>query len=144
MNYLENLVIYFSNLSAFYIFSVATSVAVVLLTLYLGIVTRFSNGITEQTDNKSQNTLSTDGGPDSDENDSENENLKIESVRQLKSAKLKCLEQQLTDEQRQYEKEIEKAQLSAIFELLKEQSERFELGSNLNENDLKEQLTLYR
>lgn len=53
MKNLENLLIYFSNLSAFYIFSVATSIAVVLLTIYLGIVTRYSTGINDQTDTKS-------------------------------------------------------------------------------------------
>ncbi|XP_021707411.1 uncharacterized protein LOC5575323 isoform X2 [Aedes aegypti] len=145
MKYLENLLIYFSNLSAFYIFSVATSIAVVLLTIYLGIVTRFANGTNEQAERKTsrptQNGSSTGDGSDSD---STNENLRIESVRQLKSAKLKSLEQQLTDEQREAEKEIEKAQLSAIFELLKKQSEKFDGDANLNEDDLKEQLTLYR
>lgn len=39
---------------------------------------------------------------------------------------------------------MEKAQLSAIFELLKQQSEKFDLCADLNEDDLKEQLTLYR
>uniref|UniRef100_A0A1W7R853 Protein with signal anchor n=1 Tax=Aedes albopictus TaxID=7160 RepID=A0A1W7R853_AEDAL len=147
MKYLENLMIYFGNLSAFYIFSVATSIAVVLLTIYLGIVTRLTNGSPEQADkksfHKSQNQSST-GGDGTDDSDSENENLRIESLRQLKSAKLKSIERRLTDEQRQAEKEMEKAQLSAIFELLKQQSEKFDLCADLNEDDLKEQLTLYR
>ncbi|XP_065089031.1 uncharacterized protein LOC135710393 [Ochlerotatus camptorhynchus] len=147
MKNLENLLIYFSNLSAFYIFSVATSIAVVLLTVYLGIVTRYSTGINDQADTKSQHQPQshlTTHDSDSEEAGSEDERLRIESVRQLKSAKLKSLEKQLTDEQRQAEKEIEKAQLAAIFELLKKQSERFDSESNLNEDDLKEQLSLYR
>uniref|UniRef100_A0A182PVS3 J domain-containing protein n=1 Tax=Anopheles epiroticus TaxID=199890 RepID=A0A182PVS3_9DIPT len=80
--------------------------------------------------------------PDSEqeEENERNRRLHIESLGQLKSAKLKSIEKSLTEEQRQAEKEIERAQLAAIFELLKKQTD----SSNLNEDDLKEQLSLYR
>ncbi|XP_050097206.1 uncharacterized protein LOC126578562 isoform X1 [Anopheles aquasalis] len=79
---------------------------------------------------------------DSDDDSSEcsKERLPIETLGQLKSAKLKSIENSLTDEQRKAEKEIERAQLAAIFELLKQQAD----SSNLDEDDLKEQLSLYR
>uniref|UniRef100_A0A182JFA2 Uncharacterized protein n=1 Tax=Anopheles atroparvus TaxID=41427 RepID=A0A182JFA2_ANOAO len=80
-----------------------------------------------------------DGSNDSDE-DERSRRMHIESLGQLKSAKLKSIESTLTEEQRKAEKEIERAQLAAIFELLKKQTE----SSNLNEEDLKEQLSLYR
>ncbi|XP_055629401.1 uncharacterized protein LOC129770528 [Toxorhynchites rutilus septentrionalis] len=139
MKYLENLLIYFSNLSTFYIFSVAISVAVVVLTIYLGAATQCTNG-TVDTDSKSQILNDSDFGDDNFTDDSP----KIESVRQLKSAKLKSFEKTLTAEQIEAEKEIERKQLAAIFELLKKQNEEFSLEPSLDENGLKEQLSLYR
>ncbi|XP_055589550.1 matrix-remodeling-associated protein 7 isoform X2 [Uranotaenia lowii] len=139
MNNLENLVIYFSNLSAFYIFSIAISVAVVILTVYLGWITRSEDAAKNydpmEDHSKVQNEC---------EESSEDESLRIESMGQLKSARIRSLENTLTNEQREEEKKIECEQLAAIFELLKKQNEDFSLGSDINEQDLKEQLTLYR
>ncbi|XP_058460704.1 uncharacterized protein LOC131436175 isoform X1 [Malaya genurostris] len=147
MNYIENLMIFFSNLSTFYIFSIATSVAVVVLTIYIGIVTRLTNGasVTEEStsQHRTENQSIQSNDSETDEN-SEDEDVKIESVRQLKSAKLKSLEKTLTDEQREAEKEIEKVQLAAIFDLLRKQNEEFSIDSALNEDELQEQLSLYR
>uniref|UniRef100_A0A182JRE3 J domain-containing protein n=1 Tax=Anopheles christyi TaxID=43041 RepID=A0A182JRE3_9DIPT len=80
--------------------------------------------------------------PDSEmeEENERNRRLHIESLGQLKSAKLKSIEKSLTEEQRKAEKEIEQTQLAAIYELLKKQAD----SSNLNEDDLKKQLSLYR
>ncbi|XP_052891943.1 uncharacterized protein LOC128299860 [Anopheles moucheti] len=166
MDYVENLLIYARNLSPFYIFSMVISLSVVLLTAYLGFSgctatlnhderneqqqSNSSHGKTAHNESSTQNTndLSDDSGEDHS-NDSEqeqqreneiNRQLHIESLGQLKSAKLKSIEKSLTNEQRQAEKEIERAQLAAIFELLKKQAD----CSNLNEEDLKEQLSLYR
>ncbi|XP_058460705.1 uncharacterized protein LOC131436175 isoform X2 [Malaya genurostris] len=145
MNYIENLMIFFSNLSTFYIFSIATSVAVVVLTIYIGIVTRLTNGasVTEESTSQHRTESIQSNDSETDEN-SEDEDVKIESVRQLKSAKLKSLEKTLTDEQREAEKEIEKVQLAAIFDLLRKQNEEFSIDSALNEDELQEQLSLYR
>ncbi|XP_053659925.1 uncharacterized protein LOC128708969 [Anopheles marshallii] len=170
MNYVENLLIYARNLSPFYIFSMVISLCVVLLTGYLGFTgctatldhderneqQQNSSGSHDKTAHIKTSTQNTndlsDRSDDSTEdhsNDSEQEQqreneinlqLHIESLGQLKSAKLKSIEKSLTDEQRQAEKEIERAQLAAIFELLKKQAD----CSNLNEEDLKEQLSLYR
>ncbi|XP_052872081.1 uncharacterized protein LOC128277635 [Anopheles cruzii] len=165
MNYIENLLIYARNLSPFYIFSMAISIFAVLLTAYFGITgctatlddgASSSDGRprkkTTSNDNSSHsqpqehaNTTddSADEAPTSDSEDSADgmhERMHIESLRQLKSAKLKSIENSLTEEQRKAEKEIERAQLAAIFELLKQQTE----SSNLDEEDLKEQLSLYR
>ncbi|KAL1401438.1 hypothetical protein pipiens_020035 [Culex pipiens pipiens] len=149
MNYLENLLIYFSNLSTFYIFSVAISVAVVILTIYIGMVTRFTLGTSGEVtvDSKHQKSVSGGGSGDGDEGSDASDDddfRRIESVGQIKTAKLKSLENTLTDEQRQEEREIERKQLAAIFELLKKQNDEFSLGSNLDEDDLHEQLNLYR
>ncbi|XP_035896969.1 ABC transporter F family member 4 [Anopheles stephensi] len=169
MNYVENLLIYARNLSPFYIFSMVISICVVLLTAYLGFTgctatldqdernevlqqNKSSNNKTERQKKPTQTTNDSDRSEDSSEDsknvseqeqESEDEatrQLHIESLGQLKSAKLKSIEKSLTDEQRQAEKEIERAQLAAIFELLKKQAD----SSNLNEDDLKEQLSLYR
>uniref|UniRef100_A0A8D8GSP7 (northern house mosquito) hypothetical protein n=2 Tax=Culex pipiens TaxID=7175 RepID=A0A8D8GSP7_CULPI len=174
MNYLENLLIYFSNLSTFYIFSVAISVAVVILTIYIGMVTRFTLGTSGEVtvDSKHQvfgicwlalkvilflygtvmilllqKSVSGGGSGDGDDGSDASDDddfRRIESVGQIKTAKLKSLENTLTDEQRQEEREIERKQLAAIFELLKKQNDEFSLGSNLDEDDLHEQLNLYR
>uniref|UniRef100_A0A1Q3G525 Protein with signal anchor n=1 Tax=Culex tarsalis TaxID=7177 RepID=A0A1Q3G525_CULTA len=148
MNYLENLLIYFSNLSTFYIFSVAISVAVVILTIYIGMVTRFTIGTSGEVaiDSKHQKNNSEDSGDGDEGSDGSDDGdfRRIESVSQIKTAKLKSLENSLTDEQRQEEREIERKQLAAIFELLKKQNKEFRLGSNLDEEDLHEQLNLYR
>ncbi|XP_050067753.1 uncharacterized protein LOC126556534 [Anopheles maculipalpis] len=172
MNYVENLLIYARNLSPFYIFSMVISVCVVLLTAYLGFtgcsatldneerneeLHRGRRSSTNKTDRHKKQTVqpnrdsdqsddsSEDSSNESEQKEQESEDeatrqLHIESLGQLKSAKLKSIEKSLTDEQRQAEKEIERAQLAAIFELLKKQAD----SSNLNEDDLKEQLSLYR
>ncbi|XP_055589549.1 uncharacterized protein LOC129741788 isoform X1 [Uranotaenia lowii] len=99
MNNLENLVIYFSNLSAFYIFSIAISVAVVILTVYLGWITRSEDAAKNydpmEDHSKVQNEC---------EESSEDESLRIESMGQLKSARIRSLENTLTNEQREEEK----------------------------------------
>ena len=43
-----------------------------------------------------------------------------------------------------YPSRIEKAQLAAIFELLKKQEDEFNLGNTIREDDVKAQLNLYR
>ncbi|XP_053671473.1 uncharacterized protein LOC128721719 [Anopheles nili] len=166
MNYVENLLIYARNLSPFYIFTMAISFLVVLLTAYFGFsgcsTTTGDDGPGEQLKTKSSSSnkqmsargtvsnnninpkMKDDSSAESvSENDDEDEcenRLHIESLGQLKTAKLKSIENSLTEEQRQAEKEIEQAQLAAIFELLKKQNN----SSNINEEELKEQLSLYR
>ncbi|XP_058053208.1 uncharacterized protein LOC131216851 [Anopheles bellator] len=163
MNYIENLLIYARNLSPFYIFSMAISIFAVLLTAYFGITgctatlddgasssdgrppkkATSNNNSSRKQEHSNTTDDSVDEAPSSDSEESADgmhERMHIESLRQLKSAKLKSIEKSLTEEQRKAEKEIERAQLAAIFELLKQQTE----SSNLDEEDLKEQLSLYR
>ncbi|XP_058117366.1 uncharacterized protein LOC131287281 [Anopheles ziemanni] len=167
MNYVENLLIYVRNLSPFYVVSMVVSILVVILTAYLGLTgcvatlddsqnedgqqkraepkqntTHKSKPPSEPIDSNTSDDSDGDASNDSDDesSDERSRRLHIESLGQLKSAKLKSIESKLTEEQRQAEKEIERAQLAAIFELLKKQTE----SSNLNEEDLKEQLSLYR
>ncbi|XP_041780838.1 uncharacterized protein LOC121598791 [Anopheles merus] len=153
MNYVENLLIYARNLSPFYIFSMVISICVVLLTAYFGFTGCSATLDRDEQPEKNENNHSskskankqTDDAADEPDSELEEENertrrLHIESLGQLKSAKLKSIEKSLTEEQRQAEKEIERAQLAAIFELLKKQAD----SSNINEDDLKEQLSLYR
>ncbi|XP_035785261.1 uncharacterized protein LOC118463088 [Anopheles albimanus] len=156
---LENFLIYLRNLSPFYIFSMAISIFAVLLTAYFGltgcsatldeteasVVGARRNAKSKTKDNITRQAAEVDepaSSSDSDDDSSEGskERLHIETLGQLKSAKLKSIENSLTDEQRKAEKEIERAQLAAIFELLKQQAD----SSNLDEEDLKEQLSLYR
>uniref|UniRef100_A0A182MU72 Matrix-remodeling-associated protein 7 helical domain-containing protein n=1 Tax=Anopheles culicifacies TaxID=139723 RepID=A0A182MU72_9DIPT len=99
--------------------------------------THNDNDLTDQSDDSAEDHSS---DSEQERQNEVNRQLHIESLGQLKSAKLKSLEKSLTEEQRQAEKEIERAQLAAIFELLKQQAD----SSNLNEEDLKEQLSLYR
>ncbi|XP_053688339.1 uncharacterized protein LOC128737673 [Sabethes cyaneus] len=147
MNYLENLVIYFSNLSYFYIFSVVTSVAIVLLTIYMGAGSCLKNAAAEREEKCSESAQKRSvalSDTDEDGDSSDTSDMRIESVRQLKSAKLRSLEDSLTEEQKEVEKEIEKVQLAAIYSLLKKQNEEFCINSNLDEDELQEQLNLYR
>uniref|UniRef100_A0A182QHK4 J domain-containing protein n=1 Tax=Anopheles farauti TaxID=69004 RepID=A0A182QHK4_9DIPT len=138
------------------------SICVVLLTAYLGFTgctarledegarakqqqTKVNRKHTTNEPNFSDSSEDGSNGSEQEEKDEDSETernrrLHIESLGQLKSAKLKSIEKSLTEEQRQAEKEIERAQLAAIFELLKKQAD----SSNLNEDDLKEQLSLYR
>ncbi|XP_055528278.1 uncharacterized protein LOC129720704 [Wyeomyia smithii] len=147
MNYLENLSIYFGNLSCFYIFSLITSVAIVVLTIYMGIATRLTTVTTDNMEarggSSKEKLIVTSSSADESE-DSDTNDMRIESVRQLKTAKLKSLENTLTEEQKEVEKQIEKVQLAAIYDLLKKQNEEFCMNSNLNEDELQEQLSLYR
>uniref|UniRef100_A0A2M4B017 Putative secreted protein n=2 Tax=Anopheles triannulatus TaxID=58253 RepID=A0A2M4B017_9DIPT len=138
----------------------AISIFAVLLTAYFGLTGCSATldeteasvvGPRRNTKSKESNTSARESAEvddesvsssDSDDDSSKGskERLYIETLGQLKSAKLKSIENSLTDEQRKAEKEIERAQLAAIFELLKQQAD----SSNLDEEDLKEQLSLYR
>ncbi|XP_050097207.1 uncharacterized protein LOC126578562 isoform X2 [Anopheles aquasalis] len=158
---LENFFIYVRNLSPFYIFSMVMSIFAVLLTAYFGLTgcsatldeteasvvgarrntkSKTKENITSARDSAELDEPATISDSDDDSSECSKERLPIETLGQLKSAKLKSIENSLTDEQRKAEKEIERAQLAAIFELLKQQAD----SSNLDEDDLKEQLSLYR
>uniref|UniRef100_A0A182RBC9 Matrix-remodeling-associated protein 7 helical domain-containing protein n=1 Tax=Anopheles funestus TaxID=62324 RepID=A0A182RBC9_ANOFN len=99
-----------------------------------------NDDLSDQLDDSAEDCSNNDSEQDQEQENEINRQLHIESLGQLKSAKLKSIEKSLTEEQRQAEKEIERAQLAAIFELLKKQAD----SSNLKEEDLKEQLSLYR
>ncbi|GAB0098064.1 uncharacterized protein DMENIID0001_137550 [Sergentomyia squamirostris] len=64
-------------------------------------------------------------------------------VGKLKYAKLRKMEEELSDEQRAKEDEIQKQQLAAIFELLKKQQEELNTET-ITKDDLNAQLRLYR
>ncbi|EDO64863.1 AGAP012863-PA, partial [Anopheles gambiae str. PEST] len=109
MNYVENLLIYARNLSPFYIFSMVISICVVLLTAYFGFTgcsaTLDRDEQSEKNENNNSSKSQTDDSADEPDSELEEESertrrLHIESLGQLKSAKLKSIEKSLTEEQR--------------------------------------------
>lgn len=61
----------------------------------------------------------------------------------LRSARLKEIEEALTEDQKKSEKEMEQEQLKAIFDLLRKQESDLAMNP-MDEMDLKEQLSMYR
>ncbi|XP_066992115.1 uncharacterized protein [Anabrus simplex] len=119
-SWFSNLCIYCENLSFYYVFSVILSCTAVFVTWWLHepeIVVK----------------------PDLAQGDSNTEREGV--LTQIKRAQQEAILKNMTEEQLQEEREIEKAQLSAIFELLRQQEEKFQVSTM---EELETQLRLYR
>ncbi|XP_049959359.1 uncharacterized protein LOC126475495 [Schistocerca serialis cubense] len=128
----DNFVVYYDNLSMYYVVSVIMSFMALFLAWWYSY---YSNG-TE---------LTSDQALMSENIQCEGAVSKSGLLKKIKLARQEAIEQELaaglTDQQLQQEKETEQAQLAAIFKLLQEQEEKFQVSSM---EELQEQLKLYR
>lgn len=124
---------YYDNLSVYYICTILLSFLAVFVTWWLLDSDRKHP---EDDDNFQNNQQANDPV---EINDSES------ILSQIKMSRHKAIAEELssglTEEQLQQEKETEKKQLEAIFQLLKEQQDKFNVNSM---EELKDQLRLYR
>ncbi|XP_063695901.1 matrix-remodeling-associated protein 7 [Culicoides brevitarsis] len=135
-NLVKHVQSFFLEVNNVMIFSVIISLITTIIFMkkfYKGSSDREQLNNASDEDNKS----STDS---EDESDEESNGI----YARLKKAKFNKLRETLSEDQKQAEKEIEKQQLAAIFELLKRQQEELQLAGEVSEIDLKEQLSLYR
>ncbi|XP_046404601.1 uncharacterized protein LOC124169849 isoform X2 [Ischnura elegans] len=125
------------NFSPFYVFSIAISVLAVFLTWYFTKSKQPLHSRYEYEELRHELPSKDDKGLIHDK--------EFHVMSKVKRAKQKAIEkiltEQLSEEQRQHEKEIEKKQLSQIFQLLQEQEEKFQINS---QEELHEQLKLYK
>lgn len=131
-SWIDNFVVYYDNLSMYYVVSVVMS----FVALYLA---WWYSSYTQGTDVTSEHALSSENNPYDDGVS------KSGLLKKIKLARQEAIEQELaaglTDQQLQQERETEQAQLAAIFKLLQQQEEKFQVSSM---EELQEQLKLYR
>lgn len=132
-SWFSNFSVYYDNLSVYYICTILLSFLAVFVTWWLLDSDRKHP---EDDDNFQNNQQANDPV---EINDSES------ILSQIKMSRHKAIAEELssglTEEQLQQEKETEKKQLEAIFQLLKEQQDKFNVNSM---EELKDQLRLYR
>ncbi|KAJ9582288.1 hypothetical protein L9F63_003417 [Diploptera punctata] len=126
-----NLSIYYDNLSTYYVFTILLSFLAVFLTWW------FQETQSKHLQHDMNETEKDDHSPETIENES--------IVTHYKKFRQKAIAEQLsaglTPEQLEEEKEMEKKQLEAILQLLKEQEDKFHVNSM---EELEDQLRLYR
>lgn len=130
-SWLSNFGVYCDNLSVYYICMILLSFLAVFLTWWL---------------QDSERKQVEDVTNDNEEANDPMEMTNSESIlSQIKMSRQKAIAEQLsaglTEEQLQQEKETERKQLEAIFQLLKEQQDKFHVNSM---EELEDQLRLYR
>ncbi|PNF32548.1 hypothetical protein B7P43_G02420 [Cryptotermes secundus] len=130
-SWLSNFSVYCDNLSVYYICMILLSFLAVFLTWWL-----------QDTDRKQVEDVENDNEEANDHTEmTDNESI----LSQIKISRQKAIAEQLsaglTEEQLQQEKETERKQLEAIFQLLKEQEDKFHVNSM---EELEDQLRLYR
>ncbi|XP_017480384.1 PREDICTED: matrix-remodeling-associated protein 7 [Rhagoletis zephyria] len=142
----------FDSFDNVFLLSTVTMLAAVILAFYFSNLVKDIGmpSIQEEREIEEQNSLSameerTEGlYDDSDDEDFDTDNpLGDGLVGKLKSARLKELEAQLTHDQLEEERRIEREQLAAIFELLKKQEAELNM-KEIDERELVAQLNLYR
>ncbi|XP_036342213.1 matrix-remodeling-associated protein 7-like [Rhagoletis pomonella] len=142
----------FDSFDNVFLLSTVTMLAAVILAFYFSNLVKDIGmpSIQEEREIEEQNSLSameerTEGlydGSDDEDFDTDNP-LGDGLVGKLKSARLKELEAQLTHDQLEEERRIEREQLAAIFELLKKQEAELNM-KEIDERELVAQLNLYR
>ncbi|XP_055384117.1 matrix-remodeling-associated protein 7-like [Condylostylus longicornis] len=133
----ETLTILLDNLSSTYVFTLILTTATIICTF---ICSKYVNSCLQKKNDQMKTTANDLRNEDDEQNSNE---LSKGFLGQIRSAKLRKLEELLTEEQKVEEKNIEKEQLAAIYKLLKEQESIYQT-KELDENALKEQLKLYR
>ncbi|KDR12664.1 matrix-remodeling-associated protein 7 isoform X1 [Zootermopsis nevadensis] len=130
-SWLSNFRVYCDNLSVYYICTILLSFLAVFLTWWLQDTERKYISDTNYSNEQANDLLEM----------SNNESI----LSQIKMSRQKAIVEQLsaglTEEQLQQEKETERKQLEAIFQLLKEQEDKFHVNSM---EELEDQLRLYR
>ncbi|KAL1128992.1 hypothetical protein AAG570_013524 [Ranatra chinensis] len=141
--WIENLTIYGDNLSAYYVVCALVSFLAVIFTWWTQRGLATDNKMTDQGDpvsSSSEESLTTQQeSPDNNEANLD-ENIK-KLTKAERCALLDEVAQTLSEDQIQQEKEMEKQQLENIFELLKQQQEKFQIESI---EELEDQMKFYR
>ncbi|XP_004530607.1 matrix-remodeling-associated protein 7 [Ceratitis capitata] len=139
----------FESFDNVYLLSTVTMLAAVLLAFYISNVVKdigMSSTPAEQKVENQSNTTTVDEtlyDTSGDEEFDTDNPLGDGLVGKMKSARLKELEAQLTHDQLEEERRIEREQLAAIFELLKKQEADLNV-KEIDERELVAQLNLYR
>ncbi|CAD7006199.1 unnamed protein product [Ceratitis capitata] len=139
----------FESFDNVYLLSTVTMLAAVLLAFYISNVVKdigmSSTPAEQKVENQSNTTTvketlyDTSGDEEFDTDNPLGDGL----LGKMKSARLKELEAQLTHDQLEEERRIEREQLAAIFELLKKQEADLNV-KEIDERELVAQLNLYR
>ncbi|XP_046660262.1 matrix-remodeling-associated protein 7 [Homalodisca vitripennis] len=148
---LENLSIYNDSLSVYYLASVFISILSVVFAWWYHKYTIASNGKdkTKMTTNCQnvvpQPSVNNEVSDFSEGEEQDNDHLDDEIISKLKIGRQTLLAEKvaasLTEEQLLEEREVEKQQLEAIFQLLQSQQDKFQVASI---EELENQLKLYR
>uniref|UniRef100_W8AX74 Matrix-remodeling-associated protein 7 helical domain-containing protein n=2 Tax=Ceratitis capitata TaxID=7213 RepID=W8AX74_CERCA len=139
----------FESFDNVYLLSTVTMLAAVLLAFYISNVVKdigMSSTPAEQKVENQSNTTTVDEtlyDTSGDEEFDTDNPLGDGLLGKMKSARLKELEAQLTHDQLEEERRIEREQLAAIFELLKKQEADLNV-KEIDERELVAQLNLYR
>ncbi|XP_014088526.1 matrix-remodeling-associated protein 7 [Bactrocera oleae] len=149
MNGLLGITEIFDSLDNVYLLSTVTMLAAVILAFYFSNLVKDIGLYGARSDREVEeqpNLLAADSDlyecSDEEEVDTDNP-LGDGLVGKIKSARLKELEAQLTHDQLEEERKIEREQLTAIFELLKKQEADLNT-KEIDERELVAQLNLYR
>lgn len=140
--YTKNLLIYYNNLSTYYVICVFMSVTAIILTWIFHTKDLDTEDAKLESENNDETTTE-DVAANKEENDDVSDDVEniIASYKNTKKVTIDQLAAELTDDQLEEEKEAERAQLAAILELLKQQEDKFQVGSM---EELEGQLRLYR
>ncbi|XP_055700595.1 matrix-remodeling-associated protein 7 [Phlebotomus papatasi] len=136
MDYLEEINVYLLNVNSIFIVKITITFILTIVTIILWKRLRPPE---ESSKSKARENIE-----DSDEElEEETSGQELGLMGKIKSAKLREMEQKLSEEQKTQENEIQKQQLAAIFELLKKQQEELN-AEKITEDDFNAQLKLYR
>uniref|UniRef100_A0A1L8DR34 Putative eukaryotic translation initiation factor 3 subunit c isoform x3 n=1 Tax=Nyssomyia neivai TaxID=330878 RepID=A0A1L8DR34_9DIPT len=134
MVYLEEITTFLTSSSVFTVIKITITIFLVAATIVL------RKRLRPPEDHTTSKSTSDDF---QDETEDETCGQELGLMGKLKSAKLREMEDKMSEEQKTKENEVQKQQLAAIFELVKKQQEDLK-EEELSQDDFNAQLKLYR